>query len=290
MSSGTVTALFIHPIKSCRRVEVDSATASTTGLAGDREWQVISGLKPVTQRASPAMAVIRAEPIDGGLRISAPGHTTIEVARPTAADRTSGSLIGAKVDAADAGDAAARWFSAVLDDDVRLVAMAPGESITVPDELDVFEQSIAFNDLSPVLVANTASYDWLVERASEPFPIERFRPNIVVDTDEPFAEDTWSRFRIGAAEFARPVIWPRCAIPQVDQETGERHKEPAVVLRAHRWCTSVPELSDVARSVVENKGIFGIGCAIGPAGAEVAIGDTLAVEERRTPMMPNPDS
>ncbi len=288
MSSGRVTSLFLHPIKSCRRVEVDSVTASATGLVGDREWQVVSGVKPVTQRGNASMAVVSPTPIEGGLRLSAPGHAPIEVERPTAADSTSGSLIGVKVDTADAGDGAARWLSEVIGEDVRLVAMAPGRSITVPDGLDVFDQTIAFNDLSPALVANTASYEWLLERASEPFPIERFRPNVVVATDEPFVEDTWARFRIGGAEFARPVIWPRCAVPQVDQETGERHREPAVVLRAHRWCTSVPELSEVARSVVENKGIFGIGCAIGPVGAEIAVGDTVEVDELRAPMMPRP--
>ena len=290
MSSGTVASLFIHPIKSCRRVEVEYVTASAVGLAGDREWQVVSGLQPVTQRSSPGLAVIAPEPIDGGLRLSAPGHRPIEVERPTEIDRTSGSLIGVKVDAADAGDEAARWFSEVLDEDVRLVAMAPGASVSIPDGLDVFDQSIAFSDLSPVLVANLASYRWLAERAAEPFPIERFRPNVVVETDEPFAEDTWGRFGIGEAEFEHPVIWPRCAVPQVDQETGERHREPAVVLRKYRWCTSVPELPEVARSVVENSGIFGIGCAIGPVGAQIAVGDTLTVEELRTPMMAKPDS
>lgn len=290
MSSGTVTSLHIHPIKSCRRVEVDSVTASPTGLAGDREWQVISGIKPVTQRSNKRLALVSAEPIEGGLRLATPGHPTIEVERPVAADTTSGSLIGVKVDAGDAGDRAARWFSEILDEDVRLVAMPTGGTLTQPAELDVFDQPIAFNDLSPVLVANTASHAWLAERASEPFPIDRFRSNIVVETDQPFAEDTWAAFRIGQSELRQGVIWPRCAVPQVDQESGERRKEPAGVLKAHRWCTAAPELPEVVRSIVVNKGIFGIGCSIGPVGAEVAVGDTLTVDEVMTPIMPNPSS
>ena len=37
--------------------------------------------------------------------------------------------------------------------------------------------------------------------------------------------------------------WPRCAVPQVDQVSGQRHKEPALALKAHRWCTEAPTLS-----------------------------------------------
>lgn len=280
-------------------VDVESVTASATGLVGDREWQVISGIKPVTQRSNRRLAVVDVEPIEGGLRLAAPGHSAIEVERPAAADTTSGSLIGVKVDAADAGDRAARWFGDVLGEEVRLVALPSGGSVRVPDGLNIFSQDssqdsfsqdIAFNDLSPVLVANSASYEWLAERASEPFPINRFRSNIVVDTDEPFTEDTWATFRIGQAAFRQGVIWPRCAVPQVDQETGERCKEPAVVLKAHRWCTSAPNLPETLRAVVENNGIFGIGCSVGPAGTQIAVGDTLTVDETMTPIMTNPNS
>lgn len=300
---GTVTSLHIHPIKSCRRVDVESVTASATGLVGDREWQVISGIKPVTQRSNRRLAVVDVEPIEGGLRLAAPGHSAIEVERPVAADTTSGSLIGVKVDAADAGDPAARWFGEVLEEEVRLVALPTGGSVSVPDGLNIFAQAttsrdttsrdstpqeIAFNDLSPVLVANSASYEWLAERASEPFPIDRFRSNIVVETDEPFAEDTWATFRIGQAALRHGVIWPRCAVPQVDQDSGERRKEPAVVLKAHRWCTSAPNLPETLRAVVENSGIFGIGCSVGPAGTQIAVGDSLTIDETMAPIMPNP--
>ncbi|MGI9613178.1 MAG: MOSC domain-containing protein [Acidimicrobiales bacterium] len=296
--TGTVASLHIHPIKSCRRVEVESVTASTTGLVGDREWQVISEIKPVTQRSNRRLAVVEVTPIEGGLRLAAPGHSAIEVERPGAADTTSGSLIGVKVDAADAGDQAARWFGEVLDEEVRLVALPTGGSVRVPDGLNIFghtttsqdalAQEIAFNDLSPVLVANSASYDWLAARASEPFPIDRFRSNIVVETDEPFSEDTWATFRIGQAAFRHGVIWPRCAVPQVDQETGERRKEPAVVLKAHRWCASAPNLPETLRPVVENSGIFGIGCSVGPVGTQIAVGDTLTVDETMAPIMTSP--
>ena len=288
MTPGTVTAIHIHPIKSCRRIEVTSAEVGPHGIVGDREWQVASGLKPVTQRQKAALALVQPTPIDGGVRLSALGQPTIEVARPIENDTVTGSLVGVKVDVGDAGDEAARWFSEFLGDEVRLVARTATSELKIPEPIDVFGQTITFTDVAPVLVVNAASHRWLEERASEPFPMERFRPNIVVDTDTPFAEDTWRRFRIGSAEMVHGLIWPRCAVPQVDQEDGSRHKEPAVVLRAHRWCESTPELPEAVRPIVENKGIFGVGCSIGPAGAEVAVGDQLMVDETMEPTLAPP--
>ncbi len=72
--------------------------------------------------------------------------------------------------------------------------------------------------------------------------MDRFRPNLVVTGAEPWAEDTWDQFEIGEASLRGIVPWPRCTIPQVDQQTAERHKEPAKVLKKHRWCTSAPSI------------------------------------------------
>jgi uncharacterized protein YcbX len=291
MSSDVVSAIHLHPIKSCHRIEVSSATVSDTGLAGDREWQVASGLTPVTQRQQALLATVVPELLaGGGLRLSSPGRPTIEIGRPTSTDAVTGSLVGVKVEVGDAGDEAAAWFSALLDAEVRLVARTGHSELRIPEPLDLFGQTIAFGDVAPVLVTNTASLRWLQQRAKEPFGMDRFRPNLVVDTDEPFAEDTWARFRLGQAELTHGVIWPRCAIPQVDQETGERRREPAVVLRAHRWCDGpLDAVAEGWRPLVKNKGIFGVGCAIGPPGTVVNVGDPLVVDELMSPVMPLPD-
>ena len=82
------------------------------------------------------------------------------------------------------------------------------------------------------------SLDWLRERASEEFGMERFRPNLVVR-----GLRAVGRGRPGRACASVPPNCavrsrgPRCEIPQVDQVTAQRHREPAKVLRAHRWCT-----------------------------------------------------
>jgi hypothetical protein len=284
MTTGVVSAIYLYPIKSCRRVALSRATVSATGLEGDRDWQLAAGMTPVTQRQHPELATVQPLPIDGGLRISAPGRPVIEVERPAVADTVTGSLVDVEVAVGDAGDEAAAWFSELLGDDVRLVARTPESHLAVPEPIDVFGQPIAFGDVAPVLVTGTASLAWLADRASEPFGMERFRPNLVVDGAEPFAEDTWARFRLGPARLRHGAAWPRCPIPQIDQETGERRREPASVLRAHRWCTAAPGLPPAIQGMVVSHGVFGVGCSIGPPGAVVAVGDELIVEEIRPPV------
>ncbi len=286
MTNGSLAALHIHPIKSCRRVELTEATVSACGLEGDREWQVVDAEgNGITQRQHRELARVAPEPIPGGLRITAPGHGTVEVAKPAADDRTVKALLGDDVAVGDAGDEAAAWFSAVLGEPARLVALTSPTTRRIPL---VKAQPITFVDAGPVLVASLASLADLVRRASEPFGIERFRPNLVLDTDAAWAEDTWKTFSVGGAELTSLLAWPRCPIPQIDQDTSERFREPALALRAHRWCTSAPNVPPGLRAVVEGKGLFGVAATIGAEGTVLRVGDKLTVHTTAEPLIAPP--
>jgi len=286
MATGELTGINLHPVKSCRRVEVAEATVSACGLEGDREWQVFSDEgKVLTQRLHPRMALVQPELIPGGLRLSAPGHPTIEVARPAHADRQVRALLGDRVQAGDGGDEAARWFSAVTGTPCRLVALCdPGARRLrlVPN------QPVSFADATPVLVANEASRRDLERRAAEPFGMDRFRANLVVDGMAPWEEDTWARFSIGAAQLEAIIPVPRCTMPQVDQDTAERQKEPAVVLRAHRWCTGAPDMADEVQPFFQGKALFGLGAGIAPIGTVVRLGDAVTVQATAAPLIAPP--
>ncbi|MEM9131619.1 MAG: MOSC N-terminal beta barrel domain-containing protein [Actinomycetota bacterium] len=289
MTTGTVSELNLFPIKSCGGVSVDEAQVIATGFEGDRQWQVSSDGKPVTQRQKSILATVRPRPIEGGLRLTAPGRDPLEVARPAEADAETTVLIGVPLPVADAGDEAAAWFAALLDDPgARLHALPADGGLSIPEAIDVFDQPIAFGDLAPVLVANTASLEWLVARAGEPFAMDRFRANAVVATDEPFAEDTWARFRLGEVQIRHGLAWPRCSIPQVDQDTGDRHREPAQVMATHRRVAEAPDLPEAVQPIVIGSAVFGVGCGVGPVGAVVRVGDALAVEETMTPLLAAP--
>ena len=193
-------------------------------------------------------------------------------------------MLGLPVEVGDAGDDVGAWFSGLLGESVRLVAMTEQTELVVPG----FDFRTSLADAAPVLVANGASASWLAERASEPFGIDRFRPNLTVSGVEAWDEETWRAFSIGEAELGLGLAWPRCAIPQIDQHTAVRHKEPAKVLREHRWCAEGTVEDPMLAGVLEGNGLFGIACTIGAPGAVVRVGDPVVVSDRGEPILAPP--
>ena len=287
-SSMTVSALHVHPVKSCRRVEVDRATVGPYGLVGDREWQV-AGLDGhrLTQRTHPRLALVQPTFLEAGLRLSAPDVGVLEVARPTVADVGVTVFLGT-VRLGDAGDEAARWFEGVLGEPCRLQAMTAEYERRLPEHVDIFGQEVALGDAAPVLVVCESSHRFLADRASQPFGIDRFRPNVIVAGSKPWEEDTWVSFTVGRATMRTGLPWPRCTVPQVDQDTGRRGREPAVVLKANRWCSDAPMVVPRFAEVLRGSALFGIGCAAGPAGTVIAVGDDVTVLETAEPLIPAP--
>jgi uncharacterized protein YcbX len=91
-----------------------------------------------------------------------------------------------------------------------------------------------------LLLGNAASLaalnDWLLEAGDAPVPMTRFRPNLVVEGAGPWDEDAWAgrRLRIGAAELRAAGPCDRCVVTTVDQETGEKGRQPLAILGRHR--------------------------------------------------------
>ncbi len=290
MSDAVVTALHLHPVKGCHRVEVDTATATASGLAGDRLWQVVDAEGTcVTQRTHPVMATL-ATAIDGDgvVTVGDAERGTVTLDRRGAPPaQVASSLLGVEVRAVDGGEDAAEWISDILGGPHRFVALSD-EGYRVPSKIDQFDQPVSFADLAPVLVANELSARWLSERADEPFGIDRFRANIVVTATEPWVEDTWAGLTIGEATLSVGLPWPRCAVPQIDQDTGLRQREPARALRAHRWCEETPGLEGALSRIVTGKGLFGVSAGITPVGAVIGVGDPVTVTATREPLLAPP--
>jgi uncharacterized protein YcbX len=287
-SSISLTAINIYPVKSCRPVSLERAGVTGIGLAEDRRWQVlgVEERRGVTQRKHRTLAMVQPTLLDdGGMRMSAPDMPEIVFERPAGPLITVDSHFRIPVPARDAGDEVAEWLTEFIGAPLRLVRMEGDSGWRLPPELDVFGQSAAFTDAAPLLVANQSSLDWLVDRSSEDFGMDRFRPNLVVSGAEPWAEDKWDRLEIGEATLRVIVPWPRCTIPQIDQLTAERRKEPAKVLKEHRWCTSAPSIPADFRVIVEGNSLFGVACTIGPVGSTIAVGAQVRVMSSQAPIL-----
>ncbi|MEO3973064.1 MOSC N-terminal beta barrel domain-containing protein [Streptomyces sp. CAU 1734] len=269
----TVSRLTCYPVKGCAGTDVASAPAAETGLEHDRLFMVVDAADGSfrSQRTLPAMAAVRPEVTGGGagLRLSAGGVESLLVQVAPEGERRAVSMFGKPLgEAVDQGEEAAAWFSEVLGAASRLVRVAKDFD---RDGWGETPGKVAFADAHALLIASTASLDGLnariTARGGRPVPMDRFRPNIVLDgCAEPHAEDEMRRLEIGSAVFAYAVRATRCAVPMVDQATGLRAgPEPIRTLAGYR---REPEY--------DNKVSFGMKAAV-VRGGTVSVGDTAGI-------------
>ncbi|MDY0071628.1 MAG: MOSC domain-containing protein [Thauera sp.] len=212
-------SLFIHPLKSGEPHRVETLKLLLDGIELDRRLMVVdANAKFLTARELPTMLSIRCLPVEGGYVFTAPGMPPIEIGRTGSAELNAvvwddGVLVRSLGDEIDA------WLSRYLGRPARLVAM--GEHTLRPMPVAPDRQS-TFTDKSAVLLTNTASLAALNERLEHSITMQRFRPNIVVSADVPWAEDTWKRIRIGAVEFDVAEGCSRCTMTTLDPLDPQR--------------------------------------------------------------------
>lgn len=239
-----IASLHTYPVKGCHRLDHDQARVEPWGLAGDRRWLVIDadgvGL---TQRRNARLTALRPLPGPSSLLLRAPGLPDLSVAEPVDGDKTDVRVFSGKppVPARRAHPDADAWLSELLGEPVRFAWLAdPATARPVNPDFGTEDDRVSFADGYPILVATTASLDavndWLVEEGDDPVPMHRFRPNIVVRGTGPWAEDGWLGHRLRFGDVTLRIVKPcdRCLVTTIDQETGDRGRQPLRVLGEHR--------------------------------------------------------
>jgi len=237
----TISELNIYPLKSGRRISKTSVRLVATGLEWDRHWMITNCAGTfLTQRTHPCMARIETEIADETVTFRAPGPDKLTLPlRPTGAP-SSVQVWKDRCEALDQGDAAGHWASAAIGEAARLVRVpAAAKRMANPEFAGPAPIPVAFSDGFPILVCNRSSLDDLNMRMPEPVPMERFRPNIVLDGLPPFAEDHIAAIAIGPARLRLVKPCTRCIITSTDQLTGERSTNPLPVLREFRFNRSL---------------------------------------------------
>lgn len=247
-----LTGLAVHPVKSTAIRPVHTAQVLLGGLESDRTWMVVDGDGVmVTARKTHALFRIVADTpatdptLERGLRLRAREMPDLFLDQPDG-ERVRTVLFGQELEGVPAGREADAWVRAVLGrDDVRLVwCDDPTRRHLDPDHSRPGDHT-AFADGYPVTIASLASLrqldEWIAEEAARrgeepppPLPMERFRPNLVVDGDVPFAEDDWSTVVVGDVRFRTAKLNGRCVMTTVDPDTLETGKEPLRTLAKHR--------------------------------------------------------
>ncbi|MNJ24873.1 MOSC domain-containing protein [Pseudomonas alkylphenolica] len=235
-----LSALYRYPLKSARGQALQSSSLGLLGLDGDRRWMLVErdNGRFLTQRAYPQMSQLTAlYGVDGELTLEAPGRPALKVAVPQADSDLRGVTIWRDTfRVPDAGDVAAQWLSEFIGKDVRLVHVPEERSRFLPGGYGEVNDRVAFADGFPLLLIGQGSLDDLVQRVGRPLEMQRFRPNLVVEGAEAFAEDGWKRIRIGEMEFRVLKPCERCIMTTIDPQTGERSadREPLTTLKTYR--------------------------------------------------------
>jgi uncharacterized protein len=287
MSAIAVTGLNTYPVKSCAGVALEKSRVTPTGLELDRDFMVVDDDSDfVSQRKVPELALVVPMIGEASLTLSAPGMEDIDV--PLQIERDDDRLVTATVhDKPVAGQIVREdlneWFTEFLP---RYKQNRRFRLLQVRDDVPRYikeryrrpgaSNQVGFADGSSMLLASEPSLAQLNTQMDAPVPMNRFRPNIVVDGEglAAYDEDRWTQVRIGVLMAFVVKASDRCVTTDVDQQTAVTGKAVRRALRTRKGVNAYDET---------NTGVFfaqNLNHVYTP-GVTISVGDSLEVLERR---------
>jgi uncharacterized protein YcbX len=269
---ATITALNIYPVKSCGGIPLSRARLTETGLEHDRQWLIVQpNGRFVTQRELPRLALIRPALSATTLTLHAPESEPLVLALNHEGVQSQVQCWKDPCAAIDAGDHAAQWLERFLGLPHRLVRFDPAfRRRSDPTWTGDIVAHTLFSDGFPWLLISTASLADLNSRLETPLPMNRFRPNIVVDGLNAFEEDRIAELAIRGVALRPVKPCTRCAITTTDQDSGARvGDDPLRTLRTYRLDRQLKGVT-FGQNVILRQGV----------GEWLEVGDTLSVEHR----------
>jgi uncharacterized protein YcbX len=198
-----------YPVKSMAGESLGSVAIDPRGLTGDRWYAVVDGDGKLASgkhsnrfRRRDAVFDFASRTTDEGVRVTGRGGEWS--VGETALDRALSEAVG---------------------DPVRVLA----------------EDAAPHQDAGQVSLVGTASLDWCREHLGVDADRRRIRPNLVIDTSEPFVEETWSGvLTVGTARLRVVRRVERCRMIDIAQEG---------LPPEGRWLTSLSETREMCLAV-----------------------------------------
>jgi uncharacterized protein YcbX len=224
-----LTGLTAFPLKSGAGTALQTASLTSTGLACDREFMLVTSDGTfMSQRRWPRMALLRPSYDGELLSVEAPDRAALIHKAVDNGPVREVHVHRKPCQGIDQGDEAAAWFSALLGLECRLMRF------TGHRQTGRGGGEVAFADGYPVLLISEESLADLNRRLDEKLPMNRFRPNLVVAGLGPYGEDAVRLLRVGETviELVKPCA--RCVLTTVDQQTAVKGHEPLKTLATYR--------------------------------------------------------
>lgn len=277
MTNTEVTGIYIHPIKGCGAVPLRQAGVTEMGLQYDREW-ILCGPDGgfMSQRKEPELALVQPMITDGSLVVTAPGMGSLAVSLEAEGPEKPVEFFKKGGMGQSQGADAAGWFSEYLGKDVELFRVSQPRTVKPECQVDGATSQVGFADAFPLLITSEASLAELNSQLATPVPMDRFRPNIVVNGDslQPYDEDYWRKAKIGDLTLFVVRACARCPVPDTDQATGVRNDRPVTAaLRATRH--GIDPVNDSKGNFFGQNAVH-----VFEPGMTVSLGDVVTVLDR----------
>ena len=198
-------------VKCTRFLSVETARIETHGIYGDKEFILLDrhgAPMPPHHHGVFAPLAFHFDPVSESLTLTFPDGRMVEGSGAGSGAVRALDYMGMRT--IDVRDVDGDWNQILTEHARRPVRMV--RSIRAGGGIDVL----------PITFFTTASLRNLSEKLGQAVDARRFRANLVIDHDQPFAEDSWEgcTLRIGEALLRVRSGVPRCVVTQCHPETG----------------------------------------------------------------------
>jgi hypothetical protein len=234
----TLGRLYIYPVKSAAGIECERVRLGPHGLLHDREWLIVDpNGRFLTQREESRLALLTTAISGESLCLTQPSGATLSLPLAHEGESVEVQVWNSRCMAFDAGREAAEYLSGWLGRPLRLVRFDTRRPRHSNREWTAGrEVATLFSDGFPLLVLSRASIADLSARVGHDLPVQRFRPNVLLDGMAPYGEDAASALRSEAVTLQLTKACTRCVITTIEQTTGERTgDEPLRTLKSYRF-------------------------------------------------------
>ena len=243
-----VQDLFVYPLKSARGIRLSSAEVDERGLNHDRQFLVVDekGMFVAQRRgegvgvAIQSMCLIETHLGSNSLTLKAPQMPGLHLPLDS---KPNDEIVWVQIWkdtclAQDQGVGANEWITRFLSryrpGKYRLMRIHEAEKRKQRRGSGI----VGFADADSELVISQASVDDLNSRMGKrghgPVPMNRFRPNIVLEGCLPYEEDGMAEIEINNVTFEGTTLCVRCTIPMIDQHSAKQGTEPITTLAEYR--------------------------------------------------------
>nr|WP_315244602.1 MOSC N-terminal beta barrel domain-containing protein [uncultured Flavobacterium sp.] len=230
-----VKEIYIYPIKSLAGISCQQALAEEMGFENDRRWMLIdTNNQLITQREHPVLSQFYPQISNGKITITFEGYEHEFSISEHLDDQIYTKVWDDKSFVFEVNKTTSKWFSDHIGFECKLVKIIKTGDRKHESSRSKETYNVSFADAYPYLLIGTKSLDFLNEKLAEKITIKRFRPNIVVSTQNAHEEDDFEYFKIGEVQFKNVKPCGRCIMVNNDPQNGIVKKEPLKTLSKYR--------------------------------------------------------